>query len=114
MLAPKARYHAGKWYAEYVETHVLEKYGQTISCDSRVPLPIAVKPRLIAWSFIPPKYLSVKQMVESLINGNSSGIAKNITWVLIMVRVFRPVNLLAVLTLTLTILDKATSARFPS
>lgn len=112
IMAPKARYHNGKWYAEQVETYKLEEKGQTVTYAPRTLLPITVKPRLISWSFIRPEYLSVKQIAESLVKGDDSGIANNMTWILFMVRVFRPLNLLAVIALTLTILDKATSARF--
>jgi len=111
-IAPKAVYYAGHWTAPRADHFVFHDQGQAKTLKRQVRLPVPLKPRVLAWSFLRPEYLSARQIAESLAKGKKLGISERISWLLLSARIMRPVNVCLLMVLTLTVLNKAISSRF--
>ena len=108
---PKVDFVRGKWIAPIASQTLLGESQQTTKSLRAHELPIKLKPRVIAWSFLKPSQLSSWRMAESLLKGKKHGIAGEITWILLFDRLARPITLYLVIALTLIGLNKAIFTR---
>ncbi|MEC8882385.1 MAG: LptF/LptG family permease [Pseudomonadota bacterium] len=110
-MMPDAVYRNGLWIGRNVKEFHMGKEKQIEKERLQVKLPIGLKPRVISWSFLKPEYLSLRQIIVSLSKGSKFGISENMTWLLMAARAMRPVNMLCIMWLACSIMDKAVAMR---
>ena len=110
-IMPDAVFRNGLWIGRNVKEFHMGKEMQIEKELPRVKLPIGLKPRVISWSFLKPEYLSLRQIIVSLSKGSKFGISENMTWLLMAARAMRPVNMLCIMWLACSIMDKAVAMR---
>ena len=108
---PDAIFNKRGWIGRNVKEYELINDKQTKKEHRNLVLPINLKPRVISWSFIKPEYLSLRQIILSLSKGSKFGISENITWLLMASRALRPVNMICIMWLSCSILEKVVALR---
>lgn len=108
---PEAVFKKNAWHGKNVKEFHLTPTGQVNRELSHTKLPINLKPRVISWSFLKPEYLSLWKIIVSLNKGSKFGISENMSWLLIASRTLRPLNMICMMWLICSILDKAVAIR---
>ena len=114
ITAKEARYKRGQWRALFATQHSFVDEAQEKIRHVQMLLPISLKPDVIAFSSLKPDLLSINQMLRSLKKTEQYGLSYKISWLLLGVRIFRPLNLLLLMVLTVVLLEKTIATRATS